>query len=100
MHDPKYKFGPHDELYKRKDDAPTLLDYMVPAKEPVIVIRGKDPLALLIIDVYIASCQARSRIPGQDVDHWNEHEKSMLERYDAISKYQKDFPDRVGPCNG
>lgn len=76
MRDPKYRIL-GGELYH----ADPL--YPVPVLEPVMVLRGKDPIALVAIEAYIAAH------PCED------HKDSAHERLMAFKDYQREFPDRV-----
>lgn len=58
-------------------------DYPIPDDEPVMVLRGKDPVALYAIACYANShtCEA--------------HIRSSHERLDAFKAFQSANPDRV-----
>ncbi len=76
MNDPKY--GIRDGKLFHKQGG-----YDVPDEEPVMVLRGKDPVALAMIRLYLDS--------GVDEGH----RASATERLEAFAAYQKKYPART-----
>lgn len=57
--------------------------YDVPDEEPVMILRGKDPVALKMIEMYLTS--------GVD----DSHRESATERLNAFRAYQTAYPERT-----
>jgi len=76
LNDPKYDIR-KGKLWHREGK------YFVPDEEPVMILRGKDPVALKMIETYISCCD--------DVHHV----KSATERLLSFSKYQATYPERT-----
>ncbi len=58
-------------------------NYAVPEEEPIMILRGKDPIALAMIRTYLES--------GVDAGH----RESATERLMAFSEYQERYPART-----
>lgn len=76
MNDPKYDIV-DGRLWHREGR------YFVPEEEPVMVLRGKDPVALELIRRYL-EC-------GVD----DGHRVSATERLNAFASYQEKYPERT-----
>jgi hypothetical protein len=76
MNDPKYDVV-DGRLWHREGR------YFVPAEEPVMLLRGKDPVALAMIRTYLES--------GVD----ESHRASATERMEAFATYQAKYPERT-----
>lgn len=76
MNDPKYEIR-DGKLWHR------LGGYAVPEEEPVMLLRGKDPVALAMIRIYLQS--------GVDEGH----AQSATERLEAFAAYQAKYPART-----
>ena len=76
MNDPKYDIL-EGKLWHRAGA------YAVPDEEPVMIIRGKDPVAIRMIEAYIASNPDEA------------HVQSATERLNAFREYQEKYPERA-----
>jgi hypothetical protein len=76
MNDPKYDIR-DGRLWHREGK------YYVPEEEPVMILRGKDPQALVMIAMYVLTA-------GDEA-----HRISATERRDAFRAYQERYPERT-----
>ena len=76
MQDPKYMIV-GGILYHRQGN------YPIPANEPVMILRGKDPVAIAAIEAYIAAHTCE------------DHKDSAHERLMSFRDYQREHPERV-----
>lgn len=83
--DPKFRFGADDRIIHRQDGS------VVPDDEPVMLLRGKDEVALRAIAYYV---QIMESYPDSSLAR--DHAATARERLDTIKTWQKMNPDRTG----
>ena len=86
MHqDPKFRFGTSDTITHRGDGS------AIPPDEPVMLLRGKDEVALRAIAAYVAIMDSYP-----DSELARDHAASARERLEVFLAWQKANPDRTG----
>lgn len=79
MNDPKYGIK-GQALYHKTGN------YLLPIDEPVMLLRGKDPIALAALKHYVCICKLTN----------NHHLESATERLRAFERFQREHPKRCG----
>ena len=85
MQDPKFAFGSDDILYRRENGE------ALPADEPMVVLRGKDEVAVFAMIRY---AEIMEQFPGSALAR--EHAAGMRARVEAFTRWQRDNPGRTG----